>query len=81
MGEYDHQKDPGAVPFVTDMTVRACRNRNFRETVWTGNHLQLTVMEIPLCGEEAVLCLCAAPSSPGHDSQNKGRGGGIESYD
>lgn len=51
MGEYDHQKDPGAVPFVTDMTVRACRNRNFRETVWTGNHLQLTVMEIPLCGE------------------------------
>ena len=49
-------KDPGAVSYVTDIYRRACRNRNFRETVWTGNHLQLTVMDIPPCGEIGVEC-------------------------
>lgn len=43
--------DPGAVPYVAGIARQACRNQNFREAVWTGNHLQLTVMTIPPCGE------------------------------
>lgn len=43
--------DPGPVPSVTRLTQEALGNQNFRTVVWTGNHLQLTVMCIPVCGE------------------------------
>lgn len=43
--------DPGAVPFTLDLSRRARRNSNFRTVLWTGEHLQLTVMAIPPWGE------------------------------
>ena len=43
--------DPGAVPFIASMPETAMQNPNFRTAVWTGNHLQGTVMCIPACGE------------------------------
>ena len=49
--EKDFRKDPGAVPCAINLPLQAGQNRNFRTALWTGNHLQLTVMEIPPCGE------------------------------
>lgn len=43
--------DPGPVPFVTGLKERARKNRCFRRVLWTGAHLQLTVMEIPPGGD------------------------------
>ena len=43
----DHGPDPFTVPL--DQAV--CRNRNFRTALWTGCHLQLTLMYIPAGGE------------------------------
>lgn len=43
--------DPGALPFVADLQQESLQNRNFRTVIWTGNHLQLTVMHIPVRGE------------------------------
>ena len=43
--------DPGPVPVVLNPEQAAKRNRNFRTELWTGNHLQLTVMCIPFRGE------------------------------
>ena len=39
------------VPFVANMEQTSRQNHNFRTAVWTGNHLQLTVMCIPFRGE------------------------------
>ena len=46
-----HTTDPGPVPFAANMEQASRHNHNFRTAVWTGNHLQLTVMCIPLRGE------------------------------
>lgn len=46
-----HMTDPGPVPVVANMTQESRRNQNFRTAVWTGNHLQLTMMCIPVRGE------------------------------
>ena len=43
--------DPGSVPDTLNLEQAARQNHNFRSTLWTGNHLQLTVMCIPFCGE------------------------------
>ena len=43
--------DPGPVPFTLNMEQASRRNHNFRAALWTGNHLQLTVMCIPFRGE------------------------------
>lgn len=43
--------DYGPEPFVTDIEEAALRNRNFRTALWTGSHLQLTLMSIPAGGE------------------------------
>lgn len=43
--------DPGAVPFTANMMQTSLQNQNFRTAVWTGTHLQWTVMCIPVCGE------------------------------
>jgi mannose-6-phosphate isomerase-like protein (cupin superfamily) len=40
-------RDYGPEPFVTDIEEATKRNRNFRTALWTGNHLQLTLMSIP----------------------------------
>lgn len=46
-----HMTDPGAVPFTINMGQMSWQNQNFRTALWTGNHLQLTVMCIPFRGE------------------------------
>lgn len=38
--------DRGPVPFVVDIEDVTEDNTNFRTTLWTGNHMQLTVMSI-----------------------------------
>ena len=44
-------RDPGPESFSLSLVGEARRNRFFRRVLWTGNHLQLTVMEIPPRGE------------------------------
>ena len=46
-----HTSDPGVVPFTINMGQTSRENQNFRTALWTGNHLQLTVMCIPFRGE------------------------------
>lgn len=46
-----HQTDHGPEPFAAHMLSAAQKNRNFRTAFWTGCHLQMTLMEIPPCGE------------------------------
>ena len=43
--------DFGPAAFVTDISKATLNNENFRTALWTGNHLQLTLMNIP-AGEE-----------------------------
>lgn len=44
-------KDRGKEPYVLDIEKRTTDNNNFRTTLWTGKHLQLTVMSIPVGGD------------------------------
>jgi mannose-6-phosphate isomerase-like protein (cupin superfamily) len=37
----------GPYPFVTDISKATLNNNTFRTALWTGNHLQLTLMSIP----------------------------------
>ena len=46
--------DYGSEPFIFDINHAANKNPNFRTTLWTGNHLQLTLMSIPVCGDIGV---------------------------
>lgn len=43
--------DYGSNPYVLNVEDVAEENRYFRKAVWTGCHLQMTVMEIPACGD------------------------------
>jgi mannose-6-phosphate isomerase-like protein (cupin superfamily) len=43
--------DCGAKPFVTDVCSAARKNCNYRTALWTGNHLQMTLMCIPAGGD------------------------------
>ena len=43
--------DRGPNPYVTNLANAATQNTNFRTTLWTGCHMQLTVMCIPPCDE------------------------------
>ena len=45
MGDY------GPDPFVTNIDKATRQNRNFRTALWTGRHLQLTLMSISTGGE------------------------------
>ncbi|MDR2712278.1 MAG: cupin domain-containing protein, partial [Clostridiales bacterium] len=40
--------DFGPNPFVVDINKATLNNDNFRTALWTGNHLQLTLMTIPV---------------------------------
>ncbi len=44
-------KDHGKEPYVLDIAAKTLKNDNFRSTLWTGEHLQLTVMSIPVGGD------------------------------
>lgn len=43
--------DYGSEPFVTDIDKATEQNTNYRAALWTGQHLQLTLMSIPAGGE------------------------------
>jgi len=43
--------DFGSNPFVVDINKATLHNNTFRTALWTGNHLQLTLMSIPV-GED-----------------------------
>ena len=43
--------DYGPTPFAVDIKKSTLNNNTFRTALWTGNHLQLTLMEIPV-GED-----------------------------
>lgn len=44
-------KDYGPNPFVINIETATKQNNNFRTALWTGKHLQLTLMSIPVGGE------------------------------
>lgn len=43
-------RDYGMEPFVTNIEETTKENKTFRTALWTGNHLQLTLMSIPVGG-------------------------------
>lgn len=47
-------RDYGKEPYVTNIDEITKRNNNFRSTLWTGDHLQLTLMSIPVGGDIGV---------------------------
>lgn len=44
-------KDYGAKPYVEDVEKDTLENENFRTTRWTGKHIQMTLMSIPVGGD------------------------------
>jgi mannose-6-phosphate isomerase-like protein (cupin superfamily) len=44
-------QDHGPEPYVVDIEDATLSNDTFRTALWTGAHLQLTVMSIPVSGE------------------------------
>ena len=47
-------RDFGKDPMVFNIEHATAMNQNFRTTLWTGTHMQLTLMSIPVCGEIGV---------------------------
>ncbi|MDO5726927.1 MAG: cupin domain-containing protein, partial [Bowdeniella nasicola] len=43
--------DQGPEPYVVNIEDKTLENDNFRTTLWTGKHLQMTVMSIPVGGD------------------------------
>ena len=43
--------DYGSEPFITNIDSATLKNTNYRTALWTGQHLQLTLMSIPIGGE------------------------------
>lgn len=44
-------KDYGPEPYVVDIEAATRRNNNYRTALWTGNHLQVTLMSIKVRGD------------------------------
>jgi mannose-6-phosphate isomerase-like protein (cupin superfamily) len=44
-------KDYGAEPLIVNIDLFAKANQNYRTALWTGNHLQVTLMSIPVGGD------------------------------
>ncbi|WP_339192906.1 cupin domain-containing protein [Aeribacillus sp. FSL K6-8210] len=44
-------RDYGGQPFVVNIERAAEQNRNYRTALWTGNHLQVTLMSIEVGGD------------------------------
>ena len=45
--EHGREIDHGCDPFVVNIPCAARHNHNFRNALWTGHHLQMTLMCIP----------------------------------
>lgn len=50
-GSILHLTDYGPEPFVVNIDQVTRQNSNYRTALWTGHHLQLTLMSIPVGGE------------------------------
>ena len=50
-GYFARQMDQGPNPYVANVEQMAVQNQNFRTAIWTGCHMQATLMCIPPCGE------------------------------
>ncbi len=48
MNKHSVFKDYGGAPLVLNISAAAEKNELFRQALWTGEHLQLTVMTIPV---------------------------------
>lgn len=46
-----NQTDYGQMPYVANIGRLTLQNQNFRTAIWTGCHLQMTLMCIPACDE------------------------------
>lgn len=44
-------KDSGPCPTVLNIQNATLKNTNYRTAIWTGEHLQVTLMCIPVCGD------------------------------
>lgn len=44
-------KDFGPNPYTVNIEDATLQNENFRTTLWTGSHMQMTLMSIPVGGE------------------------------
>ena len=53
-GGHPEIRDYGCESFIFNINHATGMNENFRTTLWTGEHLQLTLMSIPVCGEIGV---------------------------
>ena len=53
-GEHPPIRDYGGEPFVFNIEHATSMNTNFRTALWTGSHLQLTLMCIPIGGDIGV---------------------------
>lgn len=49
-GSHPEIRDYGCEPFIFNIDHATQMNENFRTALWTGEHLQLTLMSIPVCG-------------------------------
>ena len=49
--EVKDNKDLGPKPSIINIRNEALTNDNFRTAIWSGEHLQVTVMSIPVGGE------------------------------
>lgn len=45
------RKDYGPYPFTFDIECATMKNHYYRKVIWTGHHLQLALMSIPVGGE------------------------------
>lgn len=50
-GCWMRQTDNGPNPYIKNIEHMATQNQNFRTAIWTGCHLQMTLMCIPACGD------------------------------
>lgn len=50
-GEHPEIRDYGGEPFVFNIHHATTMNQNYRTTLWTGKHMQLTLMSIPVGGD------------------------------
>ncbi|MBR4911119.1 MAG: cupin domain-containing protein [Clostridia bacterium] len=49
--EETNRIDYGNEPFIANITSVSCENPFYRRVLWTGEHLQVAVMSIPVSGE------------------------------
>lgn len=53
-GRHPEIRDYGDAPFIFNINHATNMNSNFRTTLWTGCHMQLTLMYIPVGGDIGV---------------------------